>query len=180
MTFWSADLLAWLQLIPCLLVPVLFLKNASAVACCCWARRLRVLQLAWLSMLWALRSLSDRSREAAAEAAHSPRAGGWSYWSAHLRWEFPQPREAVPQGQVFRCFGVHWAAIWHEQTHRAYRARVDAEFCLFIMALTANDVTREPDICQGIWNQLIVLTLFYFEVSFVSCVLVKQTKQLKH
>ena len=124
MTFWSADLLAWLQLIPWLLVPVLFLKNASAVTCCRWARRLRVLQLVWFSMLWTLRSLSDRSREAAAEVAHSPRAGGWSYSSEHSRWEFPQPREAVPQGQVFRCFGVHWAAIWHSLNKRRERVEL--------------------------------------------------------
>ena len=36
----------------------------------------------------------------------------------HIRGEFPQPAQAVPQGQVFRCFGVHWAAIWHSVNKR--------------------------------------------------------------
>ena len=71
----------------------------------------------WQTQLSTWPSLTCFSGKFAAEAAHSLRARGWSFWSAHSRWELPQPCEAVPQGQILRCIGVHWAAIWHNVSY---------------------------------------------------------------
>ena len=95
-------------------------KQVPSMTVCRWISLVQATSChtcSWQSQLSTWPSLTCFSGKFAAEAAHSLRARGWSFWSAYSRWELPQPCEAVPQGQILRCIGVHWAAIWHSVSY---------------------------------------------------------------